>query len=95
MAGKRYSKDCAPSVPDSALEDSAEATNAALQSKAHDEALDFLEQHRDAVNVALGFDKAYLRRLRRKLDFYIIPFMMVVYTFNFIDKILLNVSVYR
>lgn len=71
---------------------SAESANIAFQSKAHDEALDFLEQHRHEVDIALGFDQSYIRRLKRKLDFYIIPFLLVVYTFNFIDKVLLNVS---
>ena len=78
-------------LSDSPVSESVEATNLALRSKAHDEALDFLAQYRNEVNDSLGFDQLYVKRLKRKLDFYIIPFMLVVYAFNFIDKILLNV----
>ena len=33
-----------------------------------------------------------LTRLRRKIDWYIVPIMMLCYTMQFIDKISLNVS---
>ncbi|KAI9696882.1 MAG: hypothetical protein M1820_007957 [Bogoriella megaspora] len=90
MAEKDCSEKRAVFIPNSSLEESDEATNIVLQSKAHDEALDFLKQHRDDFRVELGFDPDYIKRLKRKLDLYILPFMLVVYMFNFLDKILLN-----
>ena len=60
--------------------------------KARDEALDFLEKYRDESSVALGFDKTYMSRLKRKIDWRFLPFGFVVITFNIIDKTLLNVG---
>lgn len=69
-----------------------EMTRDVLQSKAHDEALDFLEKHRNDVNARIGLDDTYMRKLRRKIDYHILPFMLLVYILNFIDKTILNVS---
>ncbi|KAI9659347.1 MAG: hypothetical protein M1821_001605 [Bathelium mastoideum] len=89
MAEKGSSTEGAVSTLES-LGESVEAVAIALHSKAHDEALDFLERHRNEANVTLGFNQCYVRRLKRNLDFYVIPFMLVMYTLNFIDKTLLN-----
>ena len=59
--------------------------------RARDDALGFLEQHELESNAALGFDVAYMRRLRRKIDFFVIP-LLLCYIMNFLDKILLNYS---
>ncbi|KAI9708034.1 MAG: hypothetical protein M1820_004238 [Bogoriella megaspora] len=61
-----------------------------VSSKARDEALDFLEKYRDESSAALGFDKVYMARLRRKIDWRFLPFGFIAITFNIIDKVLLN-----
>jgi hypothetical protein len=63
-----------------------------FDSRARDEALDFLEKHRDESNVALGFDPVYVAKVKRKIDWRFIPFGFCAITFNIIDKVLLNVS---
>lgn len=60
--------------------------------RARDDALDYLEKHKDDTNASLGLDPVYMRRLRRKIDFYVIPFLLLCYIMNFLDKILLNVG---
>jgi hypothetical protein len=62
-----------------------------VNAKARDEALDFLEKHRDERSVALAHNHTYTYKLRRKADLYVIPFLTFVYALNFIDKVLLNV----
>ncbi|KAF2228086.1 major facilitator superfamily domain-containing protein [Elsinoe ampelina] len=52
-----------------------------------DNALMFLEQHQDE---RIEADPATLKRLRRKVDYMVIPFLMFCYALNFIDKVLLN-----
>ncbi|KAF4551512.1 Thiamine pathway transporter-like protein 1 [Elsinoe fawcettii] len=52
-----------------------------------DNALLFLEQH---IDEPVDTDPDMLRRLRRKVDYMVIPFLMLCYTLNFIDKVLLN-----
>ncbi|TKX18891.1 MFS transporter-like protein 162 [Elsinoe australis] len=52
-----------------------------------DNALIFLEEHEGTTTQA---DPHELRRLRRKVDYMVIPFLMFCYTLNFIDKVLLN-----
>lgn len=54
-----------------------------------DNALIFLEEHEGTTTQA---DPHELPRLRRKVDYMVIPFLMFCYTLNFIDKVLLNVS---
>ncbi|KAM7191968.1 allantoate permease [Naviculisporaceae sp. PSN 640] len=51
-----------------------------------DNAWDFLDHHRDA-NVKEPID---LEKLRRKIDWRIIPLMFAAYTMQFLDKIILN-----
>lgn len=57
-----------------------------------DDALSFLERHKDENSARLGFDKAYMARMRRRIDLRVIPFMFFCYLMNFLDKVLLNVS---
>ncbi|KAL9071893.1 MAG: hypothetical protein Q9157_005299 [Trypethelium eluteriae] len=61
-----------------------------INSKARDEALDFLENHRDESSAALAFDEAYMAQLKWKIDWRFLPLGFVVITFNIIDKVLLN-----
>ena len=58
-----------------------------------DAALDFLETHQSAIDPNLYKDQAYVRRLRRKVDFAVIPFLMLCYVMNFLDKTLLGVTI--
>lgn len=62
-----------------------------VNAKARDEALDFLERHRDERSVAFAHNHTYTYKLRRKADLYVIPFLTFVYVLNFVDKVLLNV----
>ncbi|KAL9090731.1 MAG: hypothetical protein Q9165_005219 [Trypethelium subeluteriae] len=61
-----------------------------IDSRARDEALDFLESHRDEYGAALASDKAYIAQLKWKIDWRFIPFGFVVMAFNILDKVLLN-----
>ena len=54
-----------------------------------DEALEYLKQH--AGDGHFAHDTARMRRLLRKIDFRVIPFLTLAYLMNFLDKILLNV----
>lgn len=63
--------------------------------RARDDALDFLEHHKNVTNAELSHDPVYMRRVRRKIDFYVIPFLLFCYIMNFLDKILLNVRLMR
>ena len=54
-----------------------------------DEALEYLKQHGTQGHFAHDTDR--LRRLRRKIDIRVIPFLTLSYLMNFLDKILLNV----
>jgi hypothetical protein len=63
-------------------------------SQTRDAALTFSEDHEGAANPALYHDRAYIRRLQRKVDLIVMPFFMVCYTMNFLDKVLLNVRGY-
>lgn len=66
-----------------------------LHSRSHnslrDEALDFLEEHKNAAAVSLSRDAAFTRTLRKKIDFRIAIVLWLAYTLCFIDKVLLNV----
>lgn len=53
-----------------------------------DNAWEFLDHHRDA-NLKDPID---LVKLRRKIDWRIVPLMFAAYTMQFLDKIILNVS---
>lgn len=54
-----------------------------------DAAWKFLDQNRDvaANNVTVDIDA-----LRRKIDWHIVPLMFCCYTMQFLDKVILNVS---
>lgn len=66
-------------------------TEITVNAKARDEALDFLEKFKDEAGVALSHDATCTYKLRRKVDIYVISFMMAIYALNFLDKVLLNV----
>lgn len=48
----------------------------------------FLNQHRDVP----GVDAVDLKRLRRRIDWRIVPIMFCCYTMQFLDKVIYNVS---
>jgi hypothetical protein len=54
-----------------------------------DSAWTFLDSHRDA-NVK---DYVDITALRRKIDWHIVPLMFCCYTMQFLDKVILNVSI--
>lgn len=53
-----------------------------------DRAYDFLTSALASQDAAAQID---LKRLRRKVDWYIVPIMFLCYTMQFIDKVSLNV----
>jgi len=57
-------------------------------SNTRDDALVFLEQHHGESVEAIN-----LRALRKKVDAFVMPFLCIAYTFNFLDKVILNVSI--
>ena len=59
--------------------------------RTHDTALDFIKARLEGANATLYTDPAYARRLRRKVDLLVMPFLMLCYVMNFLDKVLLNV----
>ena len=58
-----------------------------------DEALDFLRQHGTEAHFAE--DVSRMRRLRRRIDIRVIPFLALSYLVNFLDKSLLNVCIFQ
>lgn len=54
-----------------------------------DQAYNFLKSANASKNAAEQVD---LKKLRRKVDWYIVPVMFLCYTMQFIDKVSLNVS---
>lgn len=54
-----------------------------------DQAYNFLTSIHGSKEAAEQVD---LKRLRRKIDWYIVPVMFLCYTMQFIDKVSLNVS---
>lgn len=56
----------------------------------HDDALDFLRQHETDGNFC--HDKTRMLRLTWKVDLIVIPFLLLAYLMNYLDKVLLNVS---
>ncbi|PWY84766.1 putative MFS transporter [Aspergillus heteromorphus CBS 117.55] len=67
-----------------------EAVPQAVSADRTDEAVLYLEGHATAESDALQTD---LRALRRKIDFRLLPFMFCCYVLQFLDKVMLNVSV--
>ncbi|GAB7353321.1 hypothetical protein MBLNU459_g3817t1 [Dothideomycetes sp. NU459] len=70
------------------------STHTAPQAKSlerqRDNALEFLRHH--GVQGNFCHDKARMRRLTRKIDCIIIPFLLLAYLMNYLDKVLLNYS---
>lgn len=66
-----------------------ETTTTASIPNPGDEALAFLQEH--TLEGSFASDKEQLRRLRRKIDYHVIPFRAFAYFANYLDKILLNV----
>jgi hypothetical protein len=60
--------------------------------RTHDVALDFLRAKEVAIDATLYLDPAYARRLRRKADKLVMPFLFIVYGVTFLDKVVLNVD---
>lgn len=58
------------------------------QLKDPDQAYNFLTQVNASHDATSSVD---LRKLRRKIDWYIVPIMFLCYTMQFIDKVSLNV----
>ncbi len=56
-----------------------------------DAAFEYLQTHIDNT-ASIQTSAAYTRRIRRKVDLLVMPFLMLCYVLNFMDKVLLNVS---
>lgn len=54
-----------------------------------DDAFEYLHTHTDAESDAVN-----LPALRRKIDWHIIPIMFACYVLQFIDKVVINVSLF-
>ena len=54
-----------------------------------DDALVYIQAHRDDERPQEN--PTDIRHLKRKVDFYVITFLMLCYMLNFLDKVLLNV----
>lgn len=54
-----------------------------------DAAWKFLDQNRDAAEASEAVD---IDKMRRKIDWHIVPLMFCCYTMQFLDKVILNVS---
>ncbi|KAK4215616.1 major facilitator superfamily domain-containing protein [Rhypophila decipiens] len=54
-----------------------------------DAAWQFLDSHRDK-NTVVPTDDVYLAKLRRKIDWHIVPLMFLCYTMQFLDKVIIN-----
>ena len=61
-----------------------------LPSEKQDEALRYLENH-NGISAA-EVDAVDLKALRTKIDWHIVPLMFLCYFFQFIDKVIINVS---
>lgn len=55
-----------------------------------DDALEFLRLH--GVQGNFCHDSVRMRRLTWKIDLVVIPFLLLAYLMNYLDKVLLNVS---
>ena len=60
----------------------------------HDQKLDQAYWYVQDSSNAVEATSAELRRLRRKIDWWIVPIMFACYTMQFIDKVSLNVRVF-
>ena len=56
-----------------------------------DAALDYLHHH--AVTQSFAQDPVRMAKLRRKIDRHIIPFLFCAYLVNYLDKVIINVSI--
>lgn len=81
---------------DSSSRDTSSSHNHALSDKGHaspnqnlDQAYWYVHDSKNAVEATPD----ELRRLRRKVDWWIVPIMFACYTMQFIDKVSLNVCV--
>lgn len=61
----------------------------------HDQNLDQAYWYVQSSSTAVEATPAELRRLRRKVDWWIVPIMFASYTMQFIDKVSLNVGTWR
>lgn len=61
-------------------------------SRTRDAALDFIRAHGGSVDAKLYTNPAYAKHLRNKVDLLVMPFLLLCYSMNFLDKVLLNVS---
>lgn len=59
----------------------------------HDQNLDQAYWYVQNSNNAIGATPGELRRLQRKIDWWIVPIMFACYTMQFIDKVSLNVGI--
>lgn len=57
-----------------------------------DAAWKFLDQNREAAGASEEVD---IDKMRRKIDWHIVPLMFCCYTMQFLDKVILNVSAQR
>jgi len=55
-----------------------------------DAAFDYLEKHQAAWHSAEQHT-GFMDKLRKRIDFRLMPFLCLVYALNFLDKVLLNV----
>ncbi|KAK8210364.1 hypothetical protein M8818_003534 [Zalaria obscura] len=85
MAEKRVGSPPGPSRPTI-------HTNAMPNRDTKDNALIFLESHKDETGINLSQNEGFTRSLRRRIDMRVMPFLCLCYTVNFLDKVLLNVS---
>jgi len=67
------------------------STSPSTTSTAPDAALVYLQQHKREATLSLIHDEKYMRRLRRKVDYRVIPLLTCCYIMNFLDKVILNV----
>ena len=56
-----------------------------------DAALDYLHHH--AVAQSFAQDPVRMAKLRSKIDRHIIPFLFCAYLVNYLDKVIINVSI--
>ena len=65
------------------------SSSAVVKNEDVDVAWDFLNKHRNVAKEDISID---LAALRHKIDWHIVPLMFCCYTLQFIDKVILNVS---
>jgi hypothetical protein len=65
---------------------------AASDDSLRDDALIFLDAHKNEEGIELSKVESFTKSLRSKIDRRVMPFLCIVYTMNCIDKVLLNVS---